>query len=234
MNTTNLFSRFLTVATALLIGSFFVVGCNNETATSPAFTVVEAEYVKVEDDAGIEAEVEADLVQLREEEKLARDVYLTLYFEWQLAIFQNISNSEQNHMDQVGALLDNFGIPDPIVDGTVGVFQDEHIAHLYEALVAQGMQSEVHALLVGATIEDLDIFDIREMRSHTNNQAVLVTYDQLECGSNNHLNAFVKQLEARGTTYTAQYLTAVEVEAILSAGSQPCGKSSGRSNGGRR
>ncbi len=178
------------------------------------------------------AQLEADLVQLREEEKLARDVYLTLYDAWQIDVFQSISNSEQKHMDKVGELLTAFEIADPIVDDTVGVFSNADLGQLYVDLVAQGMESDVQALLVGATIEDLDIFDIREMRTHTDILAVTDVYDKLECGSNNHLWAFSGQLDAFDTVYDAQFLTADEINAIVSAGHQSCGSGDGHQGGG--
>ena len=44
--------------------------------------------------------VEAEgLLFMREEEKLAQDVYLTLFEEWSVTTFRNISNSEQTHTD---------------------------------------------------------------------------------------------------------------------------------------
>ncbi len=52
------------------------------------------------------------LTYMREEEKLARDVYLVLYDQWRLKIFDTISKSEQAHMDAVKTLLDRYGPPD--------------------------------------------------------------------------------------------------------------------------
>ena len=46
------------------------------------------------------------LLYMREEEKLARDVYLTLYDQWNINIFKNIAASEQTHTDAVKILLD--------------------------------------------------------------------------------------------------------------------------------
>ena len=43
---------------------------------------------------------------MREEEKLARDVYLTLYDIWGTPAFNNIASSEQTHMDAVLMLID--------------------------------------------------------------------------------------------------------------------------------
>ena len=57
-----------------------------------------------------------NLAYLREEEKLARDVYTTLYEKWQVPVFRNIPKSEQAHTNAVLALLQKFGVPDPVTD----------------------------------------------------------------------------------------------------------------------
>ena len=76
---------------------------------------------------------EADTLSfVREEEKMARDVYLTLYNQWANATFQTIATrSEQKHMDKVKLLLDAAGLPDPVLSDAVGVFSNSAIADLY-------------------------------------------------------------------------------------------------------
>lgn len=175
-------------------------------------------------EAGTQTAQESDdLLQLREEEKLARDVYLTLHAKWGNDIFEKISASEQKHMDKVKGLLDGFGIADPVTDDSVGVFVNTELAALYGDLVASGMQSEVDALLVGATIEDLDIFDIRAMQDNTSKSAILDVYDKLECGSNNHLRSFTSQISALNASYVPQYLATSDIEAIVNTGQSSCG-----------
>ena len=61
---------------------------------------------------------------MREEEKLARDVYLAMDDLWGLRVFSQISWSEQNHMDAVLAVLDKYGVLDPVGDNPTGVFTD--------------------------------------------------------------------------------------------------------------
>ena len=53
---------------------------------------------------------------IREEEKLARDVYITLGEQWGLPIFASIAESEQRHMDAFGRLIDKYGLEDPVTD----------------------------------------------------------------------------------------------------------------------
>jgi hypothetical protein len=55
----------------------------------------------------------AALLFMREEEKLARDVYNTLYEIWGQPTFTNIAASEQTHMDEVKLLLERYSLADP-------------------------------------------------------------------------------------------------------------------------
>ena len=58
--------------------------------------------------------VEMEALQfMREEEKLARDVYLRLHQQWNMQVFANIAKSEQRHMDAMKCLLDKYELADP-------------------------------------------------------------------------------------------------------------------------
>ena len=171
----------------------------------------------------VASQVSSDLQFLREEEKLARDVYITLGDRWGLPVFTNIARSEQVHMDRVKDLLEANGLPDPIVDDRVGVFNDRTLASLYDDLIDLGIASEVGALTAGATIEDLDIKDIAEMIERTDDVDMLVMYSALMCGSRNHMRAFVSQLEFRGVNYEAQFLSQAQVNDIVTTPGEWCG-----------
>ncbi len=174
----------------------------------------------------------ADVTFLREEEKLARDVYLTLHKRWGLQIFENISRSEQRHMNRMGSLLASYGAPDPVKSDEIGAFTNPDLAELYKKLIVQGEKSETQALLVGATIEDLDIRDINEMKKRTSTAEALDAFSKLQCGSRNHMRAFTRQLAARGLVYEAQYLTADELDAVVKGDHERCGQM-GRSGQGQ-
>lgn len=119
-------------------------------------------------------------------------------------------------MDQVGALLAVYGLPDPVVDDTTGAFTSEEMGALYGALVAQGIQSEAAALAVGAAIEELDIADLAEALAELPPSDVTTVFENLMKGSRNHLRAFVGQLDANSYPYEPTSLTDEEVDAILS------------------
>jgi hypothetical protein len=140
------------------------------------------------------------LTYMREEEKLARDVYLVLYDRWRLAIFSNISQSEQTHMDAIKTLLDRYGLPDPVT-AEVGEFSDRALQKLYDDLIAQGSISEVEALKVGVTIEETDIDDLNTAIATTIRKDIKTVYGNLLQGSLNHLKAFVSNLAKYGVTY---------------------------------
>ncbi len=141
------------------------------------------------------------LLLMREEEKLARDVYTELYTTWGLRTFSNIASSEQQHMDAVLRLLNTYGVDDPAADTGAGQFTSESIQQLYEELVSAGNASLVTALETGARIEELDISDLQDGMNTTNRADILQTYTNLQKASENHLRSFISQLASRGVTY---------------------------------
>ena len=179
----------------------------------------------------LSAEEAAALLYMREEEKLAHDVYITLYAQWGLPLFQNISQSEQSHTDVVKALLDRYGLSDP-ASGAVGVFTNPELQALYTTLVAQGGQSLAEALKAGAAIEEIDILDLQERLAQTDNADIQQVFNNLLNGSNNHLRAFVSALSTQaGETYQPQYLSVEAYQAIINSASGSGGYGNGAGAG---
>jgi hypothetical protein len=169
------------------------------------------------------------LLYMREEEKLAHDVYVTLYNLWGAPIFNNIANSEQAHTEAILLLLTQYGLTDPAAGNDIGVFVNQDLQALYNSLVSQGSQSYADALLVGGLIEEVDIADLQAELNVTSVTAVRQVYQSLSAGSNNHLVAFASTYEnLTGTAYAAQFLSAAEVDAILANGNV-----SGNGNGNK-
>lgn len=157
------------------------------------------------------------LIQMREEEKLARDVYTVLGQKWWTQIFSNIAWSEQTHTDAVKNLLDRYDITDPVSDDTMGVFESAEMTDLYNTLTQQGSTSLLDALIVGATIEDLDIYDLDVLLADTDNADIRIVYANLQRGSRNHIRAFTRQIEKNGGAYEAQYISSEDYAAILAS-----------------
>jgi hypothetical protein len=109
-------------------------------------------------------------------------------------MFVNIPESEQRHMDAVKALLDKYEIADPIIDNEIGSFANADFEKLYYELVAKGQKSFKDAMLVGKEIEEMDIKDLIERIAQTENPDIKSVYENLKCGSENHLRAFTKHL----------------------------------------
>jgi hypothetical protein len=139
----------------------------------------------------------ATLKWMREEEKLARDMYLTLNTFFPAKIFTNIAASEQKHFDALGQKLDLYGIEDPATD-QIGVFTDPDLQALYDDLLALGMVSYVEALKVGVAIEETDLTDLEAAIDGTDSVPLARTYQQLLTGSEHHLAAFTRLLAKEG------------------------------------
>ena len=136
------------------------------------------------------AQETADMQYMREEEKLARDVYNVMYEKWQLRIFSNIAQSEQRHTDAVRSLIIKYAVTDPAATTAPGVFVNGDLQALYNELVSRGSVSKDAAIGVGVLIEQTDIADLKRARANTGKADILQVYGNLLDGSNNHLAAF--------------------------------------------
>ncbi|BCY16399.1 hypothetical protein hrd7_02480 [Leptolinea sp. HRD-7] len=188
--------------------------------------------VTAQTDTGLSAEETAGLLKMREEEKLAHDVYIYLYEKWGLNSFENIARSEQTHMDEVKVLLDAYSLSDPSSGNPAGVFTDPELQKLYNDLTKQGSESLAAALKVGGAIEEIDILDLRELVKNVTHSDIQVVYQNLENGSENHLRAFSGSLERQtGETYKPQYMSADDYQAIASDSNGNSGNGHGLGTG---
>ncbi len=158
----------------------------------------------------------AGLLFMREEEKMARDVYLTMYDQYPLPVFKFIPKSETAHMGAVKVLMDKYELTDPVGDNPIGVFTNGDIQTLYDDLVANGSVSEIEALKTGALIEETDIADLEtHIAEIEENDDILTVYSNLRRGSTHHLKAFVWNLKVRGVEYVPQVLSQEEYNDII-------------------
>jgi hypothetical protein len=156
-----------------------------------------------------------ELLFMREEEKLARDVYTFLYSKWQQNTFKNISNSEQQHMNSLKILIDKYSLVDPVGNNPAGVFNNPDLQYLYNSLIETGSISLEEALKVGASIEEIDIKDLDEAMLDTDNADFDIVYSNLSKASENHLRSFAGVLSKLGITYTPAYLSVEEYNKIV-------------------
>ena len=190
------------------------------TTVLSASGVVEDGYLDIEnevvnDESIVISTLEEGALLMREEEKLARDVYLTLYDMWGLRTFSNIARAEQKHMDAVAYLLDIHNIEDSVKEAGVGVFTNKEIGALYTSLVEKGSTSIVEAIKVGALIEDLDIADLMKILSETTETDAIRVYENLLRGSENHMRSFISQLSRYNQTYEPEFISEEKFNEIL-------------------
>lgn len=193
-------------AVVLIIGAGSVIALNTK-ETSTKLNQVSTDLT--------DEEIES-LLYMREEEKLARDVYIVLGDLYSsLKIFENIANSEQRHMDSIKNLLDKYGLEDPAEGNDIGEFTNQDLQNLYTTLVNEGKQSLIDALTVGGKIEEIDIIDLKNYINITDKPDIIKVFSNLLDGSKNHLRAFVKELDKQGVTYEPFYLSQEEFDEII-------------------
>lgn len=138
-------------------------------------------------------------------------------------MFQNIANSESQHISSVLALLNTYKISDPL-DGSssLGQFVDPVIKDLYVKLTWRVDLSLEEALKVGLLIEDMDINDLEMGIAETSHADIVNVYSKLKCGSENHLRSFYSQASLLGITYTPDYITQAYFDSIVNSPRTSC------------
>lgn len=175
-----------------------------------------------------EAEIEG-LLFMREEEELARDLYMDIYYskDSRLNTFKNISqNAETSHAEAIRLLLEKYDIEDPST-GVHNTYTNEELQHTYDTLLSTAIGSDdLAALRVGALVEETDIADINAQKDKVSadHSDIIDTYENLLCGSRNHLRAFAKNIEnITGQSYVTQVAELdTEVNAILNSDQEQC------------
>lgn len=170
-----------------------------------------------------EAELET-LLFTREEEKLAHDVYLYAFQKYGTPIFQNIATSETSHTQSILNTMAKYNVPDPLNGSTVqGQFSDLIILQLYQDLTAQVDVSLASGMEVGLFIEDLDIYDLDQALLETQKTELIAVYQNLRCGSTNHMRSFENLASSLGVTYSPEFITLEEYTEIINSSAVKCG-----------
>ncbi len=169
-----------------------------------AWTAVAAAPSLPSDTTTISTAVQTDLQYMRDEERMARDLYATIAAQYDNAIpFSNITTSEQRHYDAVGVLLTRYGIDDPAAGKTAGVYANADLQKLYDSLLAQSKISLTEAYKVGVAVETRDIADLKGAMNTATQADIDRVYANLLSGSTMHLQSFTDATNGLVSTHVA-------------------------------
>ncbi len=140
---------------------------------------------------------------MREEEKLAHDVYIFYAEQYNVPIFRNISRSEADHQKAIMWLMNKYNIED-LSKEKAGEFNNRELQQMYDELTQA--TTLIDALKAGALIEEQDILDLENHLKKTDNTDVKRVYTNLLRASENHLRAFSRNLFRRGVEYQPKIL----------------------------
>jgi len=187
----------------LALTSIFVAGCmghghkynqNNNWEQRGATTQQTSKHIS--------NETKQSIAYMYDEERLAKEVYLSIYQKQPVRQLSKIaSKAETRHIDAVKNLAQRYGIPTPTQK--VGKYQHKQIESLYNKLYTKGIRSQKDALEVGCIVEVTDIDDLDKFITQAqkdNAQDIVQIYDFLRNGSYNHYWAFDKGLKQLGVS----------------------------------
>jgi hypothetical protein len=207
----------ISVATSLLASSLVSSGARESDKHPDPIEAVRFSQLDAQNQSALTNEEVAGLLFMREEEKLSQNVYSFLAKKWGPRPFGNILQAEAAHTAWVSALLKKYQIADPSAALPPGKFADPTLQKLYNELEKQGSISRIEALKVGATVEDVDLYDLNRWAKTTTRADHRQVYENLARGSRNHLRAFVRNLSNSGFTYKPKYISQEEFNKVISS-----------------
>lgn len=161
----------------------------------------------------------ATLAVIREQQKLSRDVYCVLHDKWDLRIFDEIAGAEQNHMESVKALLEQYDVADPVdrSGDEQGKFVYKPLQKIYDSLVVAGTASLEGALRAGAFLAEMNIVDLHKAVKATGAEDLKAVYKYMKMGAERHLLTFARQLKKLGVSYEPVLLGHKEYDRLIGA-----------------
>ncbi len=155
-----------------------------------------------------------DLQLLREEEKLARD----LFRDWsdRSELFGAVAHSKQLHFEIVGALLQRHQVTDRTLGGE-GLYVFPQLQTLHQELLARGGSTELEALAAGAELHERDLVGLEEAAGRSQLEDVRASLAEIQRGARNHLRGCVEELALQGVDYAPRLLSPEAFAAIINS-----------------
>jgi hypothetical protein len=166
------------------------------------------------------ADLTADEIEfifaVREDEKVARDMYFSFFGKFGLKPFENIGKAEDNHIKATEKLFDYYEIDYPTLSEN-GKFEDAIRQKLYDSLLLKGTP-ELEAFKVMALLEESNIVEYGEVLKTIVNPNIKIVIENLAMASANHFKAAIRQITALGGTYTPALMTQEQYRTVIAIG----------------
>ena len=166
------------------------------------------------------ADLTADEIEfiyaVREDEKVARDLYFSFFGTFGLKPFENIGKAEDNHIKATEKLFDYYEIDYPALSEN-GKFENAIRQKLYDSLLLKGTP-ELEAFKVMALLEETNIAEYGEVLKTIVNPNIKIVIENLAKASVNHFKAAIRQITALGGTYAPSLMTQEQYRAVIAVG----------------
>jgi len=205
------------ILSVLFISFIFIWWCENKQNNIADETKPIVDDTNKKSETALSQQDVSWLVRMREEEKLSRDTYNTLWNKWKNKTFIDVAKVEQLHMNAVKVLLEKYWIDDPVRDDSVWVFSSFAIKKLYDDSVSQWNKSLLDAFVLAADAEALDILDLNDLAEQLHNPDIIAVYNTLIVWSRNHLRSYVKNIKNNGGNYKPKYISQEVYNGIISS-----------------
>lgn len=229
-------TNYVKTLVAICAISLSLVSCSKETTPNSSELLVSgtpADIIEVKSDgattfalAGVTpafdstADLTTDEIEfiyaVREDEKIARDLYFSFFRNFGLKTFENIGKAEDNHIKATEKLFDYYEIDYPALSAN-GKFEDASRQKLFDSLLLKGTP-ELEAFKVMALLEESNIVEYGEVLKSIVNPNIKLVIENLAKASANHFKAAIRQITALGGTYAPALMTQEQYRALIAIG----------------
>ncbi len=229
MKTTNFFKIAF-----LSISALFITSCNNSDEFDNNGNNEPLAVLKVAHDDGISSFITPNicpilnatnaltadeiefLFAIREDEKVAKDLYTAFAGQYPTAIqFSRIAAAEATHIAAVETVLGYYEITYPAL-GAPGIFADAARQAQYDGLLAKATTLQA-ALEAMTTLEEENIAAYKAVEANITNANLKLIVSNMIKASSNHLKAAVRQLATLGVIYTPIHLDQATFDDIINS-----------------
>lgn len=172
--------------------------------------------------SGISTDEQKALVQIFEQEKLARDVYSQIGEKFGIKILKNAAIGKQK---QMSLILDFMTLNQVAVafDDAQGVFKSPELRENYSAFLTEGLGSLNNAFRVGAKMEDYNIYHIDKILATQTTGKLVLLLSKLSCSAGNELKTQVNMLVGNGEMFMPDYISVKLYRSIMHDNHEYCG-----------
>lgn len=173
---------------SVLIAAMIMMSCSkNDDLVNPEYT-----QANDGDTKSLTIAEQNDLLYMIEKEKMMRNIYKTMFQEYNVELFQSIYQAKESHLSLLSSKIDKYDVHNPLVYSAENEFENSSLQLVYDDFLAKKLIYEIEALNFVKNMEERHINYVETTVSQVDgNDDIVSVYNVILLGSQAHLDALL-------------------------------------------